>query len=195
MAAIDCLDIFDAVYSNTKRSFLQKFDTVKVKSKTFEKSSAEEESLNKPTLSEPVTVTEINNSSVEDSGTETVKESVERVKESDAAIQIRKEIEEKFPYALASACSELEHLDKAYRNLVSDEPQGEFSHYYIDITDTFPLSERFVFPCIMYVSSMMLIDVDEKKSDTFFAKYADCVSSISSQIPFEAEKIAEKYPY
>ena len=57
MAAIDCLDIFDAVYSNTKRSFLQKFDTVKVKSKTFEKSSAEEESLNKTTLSEPVTVT------------------------------------------------------------------------------------------------------------------------------------------
>ena len=122
MAAIDCLDIFDAVYSNTKRSFLERLDIVKVKSKTYSQSSVEDEKINRTTLSEPATVTEINNVETEDSATETVKESVERVKESDAVVQIRKEIEEKFPYALASACSELENLDKAYRNLVGDEP-------------------------------------------------------------------------
>ena len=84
MAAIDCLDIFDAVYSNTKRSFLERLDIVKVKSKTYSQTSIEDEKINRTSLSEPATVTEVNNVETEDSATETVKESVERVKESDA---------------------------------------------------------------------------------------------------------------
>lgn len=195
MAAIDCLDIFDAVYATTKRSFLERLDTVKVKSKTFEKSSAEDESLNKTTLSEPVTVTEVNNTSVEDAGTETVKESIERVSETDAVAKIRKEIEDKFPYALASVCAELQRLDVLYRERTGGVAQGEFSHYFIDVTDTFPLSEIFVFPCIMYISSIIIIDVDEKRSDALFEKYAKSVSSISALMPFETGKTVEKYPY
>lgn len=195
MAAIDCLDIFDAVYSNTKRCFLEKLDTVKVRSKTVTQNSAEDEQKSKATVGEPATVTEINSVESEGSVTETVKESVERVSESDATVRIRKEIEEKFPYALASVCAELQKLDLLYRERTGGEAQGEFSHYFIDVTDKFPLSEIFVFPCIMYISSFIVIDVDEKKSDALFEKYTRSVSSISALMPFETGKTVEKYPY
>ena len=90
---------------------------------------------------------------------------------------------------------ELQKLDLLYRERTGGEAQGEFSHYFIDVTDKFPLSEIFVFPCIMYISSYIIIDVDEKRSDALFEKYARSVSSISALMPFETGKIVEKYPY
>lgn len=75
------------------------------------------------------------------------------------------------------------------------DAQTEFSEFVIDVIDEFPLSERFAFPCIMFVSSMILIDIDEDKSDTFYDKYATAVSLITSEIPFECGSTAEKYPY
>jgi len=195
MAAIDCLDIFDAVYSNVKKIYLHNYDSIKVKSKTVTQNSAEDEQKSKATVSDPATVTEINSVESEGSVTETVKESVERVDKTEAIAEIRKEIEEKFLFALAAACSDLAKLDKLYRKINAEESQPVFSHYYIGKGEKFPLCERFVFSCIMFISSMAIIDIDEKRSDVFYAKYADSVASISNELSFSTEKIVEKYPY
>lgn len=195
MTSATCRDIFDAVYVNVKGSFLKNYDYVKVKSKTVSESLTEDENLSTTTISEPKSETNINTTETTASATETVRESVERVEEKDVVADIRKELEEKFPFALGAVCGNLATLDKLYREMRSSEAQPEFSSFFLDITDEFPLSDRFAFPCIMYVNSMVLIDVDEKKSDAFFEKYINTVSQIVAEIPPSATSIAEKYPY
>lgn len=195
MTSVNCLDIFDAVYVNVKRIYLAEYDAIKIKNKTVAESATENERLTKTELAEPVSVTNVNSLEAEGSTTETVRESVEKVKEESVAADIRQEIEEKFPFIMASFCSNLAKLDKLYRELRGDEAQPEFSSCFIDVSDDFPLSARFVFPSIMYASSLVLIDLNEKKSDDFYAKYVDSVSEIANEIGFLSGSTVEKYPY
>ncbi len=195
MAELNCIDIFDAVYVNVKRSYLAEYDAVKIKNKTVSESNTEDERLTKTELSDPVTVTNINSLEAEGATTETVRESVERVEEASVVADIRQEIEEKFPFIMASFCGNLAKLDEIYRKLRGDDPQPEFSSYFIDVSDDFPLSERFVFAAIMYASSLVLIDLNEKKSDDFYEKYVDSVSGIANEIGFLSGSTVEKYPY
>ena len=129
------------------------------------------------------------------SSTETVREYVEKGDNNARVLEIRSELEEKFPFALGAVCSNLATLDMAYRKVHGYDEQGEFSHYFIDLLDEFPLCERFVHACIMFVSSMVIIDIDDKKSDDFYDKYASAVSTIQGEIPFESVLTVEKYSY
>lgn len=126
---------------------------------------------------------------------ETVRESVEKTLAEDAEIKIRGELEERFPYILASVCNELEVLDGEYRRARGLEAGEAVNEFFIGLDDPFPLSDCFAFPCAMYTSSMFLIDFDGDKSDEFFAKYCDRVSAIRANIPFSSAPTAEKYPY
>lgn len=195
MAEPTVRDIFEGVFRNTKRSFISSFDYAKVKSKTVQKNGSEDENISVSRTSSPYTETRIEERGSSDASTETVRESIERVNETEVVSKIRKELEEKFPYALGAVCGNLATLDMLYRSFKVEDPQGEFSDYFIDVTDSFPLCERFAHPCTMYVCSMVLSDVDAKQSDAFYDKYVRAVKRIAAEIPFECADTVEKYPY
>lgn len=195
MAGSTVRDIFNAVCLTVKRSFLQSCDIVNVKSKTMNSEDSEEENLKKTITVEPQTTIALNTKDISGTVVETVKESVERVDEQTAMADIEREIEEKFPYALGSVCGNLAELDKLYRKAHGREEQVEFSQYFIDVENEFPLCDVFVHPCVMFISSMMLIDVNEKRSDVFYDRYASAVSKIAHEIPPEIKSTVEKYPF
>ena len=195
MAAVECRDIFNAVYTYVRSSYISNLFSSKVKSTTSNESIDESENLTMTKTSEPASETNVNSREVVGTNTEIVKESVERMDENTVADKIRIDLEEKFPFALASVCSNLATIDREYRKFKSEGEQPKFSEYLIEVTDDFPLADRFVFPAIMYISSMVLIDIDEKRSDDYYDKYASSVTQIVSEIPFENGKVAEKYPY
>lgn len=195
MAAVECRDIFNAVYTYVRSSYISNLFSSKVKSTTSNESIDESEDLTMTKTSEPASETNVNSREVVGTNTEIVKESVERMDENTVADKIRIDLEEKFPFALASVCSNLATIDREYRKFKNEGEQPKFSEYLIEVTDDFPLADRFVFPAIMYISSMVLIDIDEKRSDDYYDKYASSVTQIVSEIPFENGKMAEKYPY
>ncbi len=195
MAGIVCRDIFNATYIYVKGSYISSWFSSKVKSKTASEYVNADENLKMTQTDDPKCETNINTKETTETNTETVKESIERMDEADVVAKIRMDLDEKFPFALASVCSNLAVIDREYRKLKGEDEQPEFSEYIMEITDAFPLCERFVFPAVMYVSSMVLMDVDEKKSDDFYDKYASAVSQIVSELPFESAGTVEKYPY
>jgi hypothetical protein len=195
MAGVSCRDIFNAVYVNVRESYISKLYSSNVESKTVSEQSSQDENLQMNSTAEPKGETNINTKEIIGSVTQTVRESVERSPLDEVALDIRMDLEERFPYALGAVCENLALLDGEYRKANGLEEQKAFSSFVIDIGDEFPLCEKFAFPCVMFVSSMVLLDIDEKKSDAFYSKYAKAVASVVAQIPCENTLIAEKYPY
>ena len=195
MEWVECKDIFNAVYSYVRASYIANWFSSKVKSRTVSESATEEENLAMTKTDEPQGETNVNSKETSGTNTETVSESINREEESEVIDKIQLDIEEKFPFAIASVCSNLAAIDKEYRSLKGYRNQPIFSEHMIEISEDFPLCERFVFPAIMYVSSMVLIDIDEEKSDDFYDKYATSVSEIISELPYQQLKTVEKYPY
>ena len=193
MSKVTCQDIFNGVYINVKGCYIEKLYSTKKKATTYTKNINEDENHEKVDKSALATVVNIDSLVSDTSYQETVSESLDRKEESEVMSQIRLDLDEKFPYIIASFCSNSSNLDKAYRKYMGLEEQNEFSAYMIEQSEVFPLSERFVYPCIMYVSSMALIDIDEKMSDMFYGKYTTLLSSITREIPFECLKTVEKY--
>lgn len=195
MADVSNYDIYDAVFFNIKGIFLKSFDYVHVKSKSVSESESEDENLTMTETADPVSRTNLNNREQSGERSETVRETVERMAENDAVILIRKQLDERFPYALGSACGNLAQLDRDYRLSIGAGEQAEFSQFMVGVDDAFPLSERFAYACVLYVTSTMLLDVDEKKSDAYYKKYASAVSRIAKEIAFVSSSTVEKYPY
>ena len=195
MEWIECKDIFNAVYTYVKASYISNWFSTKVKSRTVSESSTEDENLTMAKTDDPVGETNVNTKEISETNTETVSESISREEESKVMDQIQLDLEEKFPFALASVCSNLSTIDKEYRKLKGYRLQPKFSEFMIELTEDFPLCERFAFPAIMYVSSMVLMDIDEKRSDDFYDKYATSVSMIISELPSQQLETVEKYPY
>ena len=195
MEAFKCKDIFNAVYNNVKGVYISNFYSSKLQTKTVDENLTEDETLKMDTTEVPKSEMNTNSREVEGSTTQTVKESIQRDGEAKTMASIRMEIEDKFPFALGSVCSNLATLDRKYRLLNGYDEQEPFSECFIDVINDFPLCDRFVFSCIMYISSIVLIDVDEKKSDDFYEKYVSEVTKIMSEIPCTLNSIVEKYPY
>lgn len=195
MSKISCADILHAVLLNIKKTILDSYDTVSVKSKTVSGAEDIEKEDSMARINEPFTETTFITSNETSSSSETIKESIERVAEKDVILEIQSELENKFPFALGVVCGNLSTLDKQYRKVHGLEEQGEFSSFFLDVEEDFPLADRFAYPCVLFVSSMMLIDVDNEVSDAYYEKYADIVSKIVLEIPFENGSTAEKYPY
>ena len=160
-------DIFDTAFSYSKNILLEKRATLESVSVRHDETTMDSETR------------------------ETVKKTIP----DGALLEIRTELEERFPFILASVCAELGEMDAEYRRGAGEEEQGKYSEFFIGLDDLFPLCEKFSFPCAMYTASMFLIDHDSDASDRFFEKYSDAVSDISSKIPFENKRIIEKYPY
>lgn len=195
MAGVSNYDIYDSVYLNIKGSYLKGFDYVSIKSRTVSENASDEENSSLTEILDPATKTTISTREQDGSMTETVRETIERMAEDEAILKIRKDLEERFPYALGSACSNLAVLDREYRAAVGEGEQPQFSPFMVDVDDVFPLSERFAYACVLYISSMILMDVDEKLSDGYYEKYASSVSRIVKEIPYRSSSTVEKYPY
>ena len=192
---MDCRDILDAVYVHTKDTYIAKFYTSEVKSKTLSENQDLNENLKKTVLEDPRSETNTNFQESNTDVSETVKSSVERAPESEIKLEIRKVVQEKFPYALASVCCNLAALDKMYRAIKNLNEQPRFCEYILDVGDDFPLLDRFVFPCVMFVCSIVLADLDEKRSDYFYKRYVKATEVIVSEIPMDTHPIKEKYHY
>ena len=189
-------DIFNTAYSYVKDLLLQKRTKSSSLSETKTDEYYYEDTENSVVKkSDPTTTTDEGAKDSTKRKVESTVESVEKTLEEGAETALKDELEDRFPFILAAVCSDLAKLDAAYRAYRGEDEQEEFSEFSISLISTFPLSERFCFPCTMYVCSMFLIDSYPEASDRFFAKYSDLVSEISNQIPFENGGIIEKYPY
>ena len=195
MSDVACRDIFNAVYINVKGSYITNLYSSKTKTTNYLKSINEDEHLEEKKTTDPVSLLNFNATVSDTMLNETVSETVERQDESEVLSKIRLDIDEKFPYIIASFCSNTATLDRAFRKLNGFAEQPAFSEYVLEQDQVFPLSERFIYPCIMYVSSMVLIDIDEKMSDSFYDKYVSLISLITKEIPLECLSTVEKYPY
>ena len=192
---IDCRDILDVVYINVKASYIERLYSKKVKNITINENTNMDENLQKTTLNDPEMVTQVNSKENTGLTTEKVSEELERMPENKVISSIMSELEEKVPYALASVCANLAKLDRIYREIRGFENQPEFSEYALEVGDDFPLSERFVLPCVLFCSSMAIIEIDEDKCDKFYNRYVASVNQIVSEMPWEMQKIVEKYSY
>lgn len=190
---IECRDVFEAVYYNVKAIMLASLDSVKVKSKTVSETAEQDENNSKCTLTDPTTETQVSEIKSTEAATETVRESIEREDATSAEIRIRKDLQERFPYAMAAACSTLSELDEEYRRWKGEAAGESTSGVYIPLSANFPLSDRFVNSVVLYVSSVFLVGVNDTAGERFFGKYTDSVSHIAAQIPWECRSIAQKY--
>ena len=195
MPMLDCREILDAVFAQVKDAYVLHFYSSKVKSTTLSENASIDEELKMTAFDDPKSETNINSRESTGASTETVKENLEFVTDNKTLVNIRYEIEEKFPYALATVCSNLAKFDRMYRQMKNYGEQPSFSEFCLRVGDDFPLCERFVFPCVMFVASMVLIDIDDKKSDAFYDKYATTLTQIVSEMPFECGSMVERYPY
>lgn len=117
MAGVTCRDIFNAVYINVRESYISNLYSSKSKIKTLTESLTEEENLAMTETSEPVGETNVNSKQIGTTVSENITESVQRTSESEVANKIRSDVEEKFPFALATVCGNLAALDREYRSL------------------------------------------------------------------------------
>lgn len=195
MATIMCRDVLNTVYIYVKGCYIEKYYSTITKIRTSSKGLNEDENLIMTKTDAPTGESNVNEREVSETFSESVREITERKTESEVANQIRMEIDLKLPCALSAVCGNLATLDRKYRAFKGYEKQESFPEDKLDATGVFPLSGRFLYPCIMYISSMVLIDVDEQKSDEYYKEYVSSLSSIIAEIPFESAPTVEKYPY
>ena len=100
---------------------------------------------------------------------------------------------ERAPYILAAMFSEAARIDKLYREANSLEEQPVFSTIHVQLSEDFPLSDRFAGSAAFYLASLLIIEANEELADFFYEKYCDGMSAISSSIPATVCKIKNVY--
>lgn len=102
---------------------------------------------------------------------------------------------ERAPYILANAVNDLSRLDIFYREALSLEPQKikEGTELCLPLSETFPLSRRFVNVACAYLASLLIIDENPTLSDKIYDSFCVGVSAITEEIPAERQKILDRY--
>ena len=90
---------------------------------------------------------------------------------------------ERAPYILSAMFSESAKIDKKYRTANNLSKQGNINPTYTELTNDFPLCDRFTSAAIFYLASLLIIDENDDLSDSFYDKYCDSISSIVAEIP------------
>ncbi len=101
--------------------------------------------------------------------------------------------EERAPYILAVLCTELEYLDASLRDFTGESRGESFEGVYLDLERSFPLLDRLSGAAALYLASMLVSDTNSTLSDSLFAKYCDCVSSVGDYLAGQSESIVNKY--
>ena len=100
---------------------------------------------------------------------------------------------ERAPYIISSMISEAAGADKRFRAANGMEAQPPFSSVCTEMSEDFPLCDRFASAAAFYLASLLIIDFNEELSDTFYDRYCDSMASISCELPATAEKIRNVY--
>jgi hypothetical protein len=100
---------------------------------------------------------------------------------------------ERSTYILSTMFSEAARLDKNYRASNGSGSQPPFSPIFTELDKDFPLCDRFASAAAFYLASMLIVDENDELSDTFYDKYCDSMSSISSELMGKSEKIKNVY--
>lgn len=101
---------------------------------------------------------------------------------------------ERAPYLLAAFCCECASADVDYRAAHELAAQGAFSGVFLELSEKFPLCERFIYPAECYLASMLLVDEDEALSDKLYERYCDSISAIANELPGVSGGIVDRYP-
>ena len=88
--------------------------------------------------------------------------------------------EERAPYLIASFCSSNSSLDKRIRRMESIPAGSRFSPVYLPLESEFPLCEKLISAAELYTAAMLILDEDNKLSDSLYDKYCDSVASLSA---------------
>ena len=98
---------------------------------------------------------------------------------------------ERAPYILSAMFSESAKTDIKYRAANNLSAQGKFNPTYTNLTDEFPLCDRFSGAAMFYLAALLIIDENDDLSDTFYDKYCDSISSIASELPVKSAVIEQ----
>ena len=91
--------------------------------------------------------------------------------------------EERAPYLLGAFLSENALLDRAYRQATELGIQGSFSGAFLELTETFPFCDRFVYAAECYLSSMLILDENPEMADKLYDRYSCSLASIREELP------------
>lgn len=90
--------------------------------------------------------------------------------------------EERAPYILASFCSLACEIDKRLRIIESLEDQPSFSHVFLSLDSSFPLSDKLSPAASLYLAAMLVIGENDELSDSLYDKYCDAIASLASSV-------------
>jgi len=96
-------------------------------------------------------------------------------------------------YILPTFCGHCSALDDRYRQANAMSKKATFSSAYLDLEETFPLSDVFIAPATYYLAAMLSVDENEELSDRFFELYTDAVASVEAGLPTTVESISDRY--
>ena len=102
---------------------------------------------------------------------------------------------ERAPYILANAVNDLSRLDVFYREAfgLPAQTKKEGTELCLPLSETFPLSKRFVGAVSAYLASLLVIDEDPSLSDKLYDKFCVGVTAITQEIPAERQRILDMY--
>ena len=103
------------------------------------------------------------------------------------------DFEERAPYLLAAFCSDTTGIQRQICLSEGKPEPGTFTRVCLDLDEKFPYSERLASAAGYYLAAMLILDLDENRSDTLYDKYCDTISSISDTLPARSESIVNRY--
>ena len=100
---------------------------------------------------------------------------------------------ERTPYIIATFCSQCKEVDAKYRKANGLDPIVGYAKATMPLNYTFPLVPELIPAATYYLAAMLVLDENEALSDKLFDLYTDAVATISASLPFQSEKITNKY--
>lgn len=104
------------------------------------------------------------------------------------------EFEDRAPYILAAAVSEMGDSDDEYRRSNRLAPRLPSCGILIQLDDDFPLSARFAHPAAYYLAAMLAADENPELSETLFDRFSDAMATIRASLPAIKGSTVNVYP-
>lgn len=101
--------------------------------------------------------------------------------------------EERAPYFIASFCCEASEVDRYLRQSLNMSGTVDFTRVWIDLDESFPLSDRLAPLGGLYLAAMLILDEDNELSDRLYERYCDGMTALRCGIPATVESIADLY--
>ena len=101
--------------------------------------------------------------------------------------------EERAPYLIAAFCAQSASLDRRLRETSALPPAPPFHAAFLDLEEEFPLLERLIPLCCLYLAAMLVLEENEPLSDKLYDRYSEGMSAVWNEIPAVLESIRDEY--